>query len=622
MSLKCHYNPLFKRFANESFCSSFRHLPRTALLAFALVAMLVITGAVMYAGELGHAPVPNPMLYQLTDDTRLILRLATSTLLPGYAYAQVPDSPAPFITIWEATTTDKTITIPVGGAAGTYAVSWGDGTTSTHTTDATHAYRVAGNYTVSITGDFTRIYMNRDSDNAQKLQSIVQWGDIQWKSMNRAFNGASNMTYSASDRPDLSAVTDMSEMFQNAASFNGDISNWNVSSVTDMYRMFAYADSFNQDISGWDTSSVTDMYRMFAYADSFNQDISGWDTSSVTDMSKMFTNADAFNQTLSIWNTSSVTDMSGMFWDNALFNQDISGWDTSSVTDMSEMFQNAASFNGTISGWDTSSVTNMGGMFSSAIDFNQDISSWNTSSTTTMYNMFLNAPSFNQDISGWDTSSVTNMGRMFFSATSFNQDISGWDTSRVTDMSWMFAIAPSFNQDISNWDVSEVTDMASMFHISTTFDQNLGPWYIVLDDTVIHTDDDTRTVGNIGAQNSFLGGHMPEYMIGTGWDSENFELDGTTMRLTVPPYSETYIVNVTSTGDFGTNNHEIVYVTMALSTDFITTWNALVSDRSITIPVGGATGTYTVDWGTAPSAPMSQGTRHTRMIVPASTLSA
>ncbi len=48
------------------------------------------------------------------------------------------------------------------------------------------------------------------------------------------------------------------------ASFNGDISDWDVSDVTDMSGMFSDADSFNGDISDWDVSNVTDMSHMFS----------------------------------------------------------------------------------------------------------------------------------------------------------------------------------------------------------------------------------------------------------------------------------------------------------------------------------------------------------------------
>ena len=103
------------------------------------------------------------------------------------------------------------------------------------------------------------------------------------------------------ERAATSNVTDMSFMFQNATSFNSDISSWDVSNVTNMRSMFNGATSFNQDISSWDVSNVTSMSFMFSDATSFNQDISSWDVSNVTYMGGMFYNAKAFNQDLSQW---------------------------------------------------------------------------------------------------------------------------------------------------------------------------------------------------------------------------------------------------------------------------------------------------------------------------------
>jgi uncharacterized protein (TIGR02145 family) len=178
----------------------------------------------------------------------------------------------------------------------------------------------------------------------------------------------------------------------------GHISNWDVSSVTDMSQMFREASSFNGDISSWDVSSVTDMQSMFHSANSFNADISSWDVSSVTNMGSMFTFATQF---LSL---------------------DISSWDVSSVTNMGQMFYGAWNFNGDISSWDVSSVTNMGQMFYFAPNFNGDISSWDVSSVTDMSYMFREAPNFNGDISSWDVSSVTDMSGMFDNAMSLSEE--------------------------------------------------------------------------------------------------------------------------------------------------------------------------------------------------------
>ena len=333
------------------------------------------------------------------------------------------------------------ITIPTNPAFTNYSytVDWGDGNMDTGLTDdATHTYATSGTYTVSITGTFLAIYFNNGGD-GNKIRTIKQWGTNPWASMTNAFAGCSNLNIElGAGNPVLSSVTDMSDMFENAAAFNGDLSRWDVSSVTNMEEMFLFATTFNSDISGWDVSSVTDMSHMFQSATAFNQDLSGWNVSKVTTMHRMFQFAAVFNQDLSDWDVSSVTDMDDMFEDAAAFNGDLSDWDVSSVTDMSDMFQGAAAFNGDLSRWDVSSVTYMGGIFSGAAAFNQDLSGWDVSSVTVMEEMFDGAAAFNSDLSDWDVSSVTDMSEMFEDAAAFNSDLSDWDVSSVTTMSRMF----------------------------------------------------------------------------------------------------------------------------------------------------------------------------------------
>ncbi len=70
---------------------------------------------------------------------------------------------------------------------------------------------------------------------------------------------------------DTSEETDMSRLFYNNATFNGDISKWNTSSVTDMKHIFSGAISFNQPLNTWNTLSVTNMRAMFYGATEFNQ---------------------------------------------------------------------------------------------------------------------------------------------------------------------------------------------------------------------------------------------------------------------------------------------------------------------------------------------------------------
>ena len=69
------------------------------------------------------------------------------------------------------------------------------------------------------------------------------------------------------------------------AYLNGDLEDielWDVSNVTSIYRLFQDATEFNQDISNWDVSNVTNVGFMFYNATSFNQPIGNWDITNIT----------------------------------------------------------------------------------------------------------------------------------------------------------------------------------------------------------------------------------------------------------------------------------------------------------------------------------------------------
>ena len=370
-----------------------------------------------------------------------------------------------FVTTWNTSNpgsdNNTTITIPTySGDTYNYNVDWGDGNTDTGDTgNATHSYTTAGTYTVSITGTFPRIYFDGGGD-GQKIMSVDQWGTNTWDSMASAFVGCSNLNFDATDTPDLSNVTDMSGMFDNATSFNSNIDNWNVSNVTDMSAMFYLASSFNQPLDNWNVSNVTDMGSMFNDDGQFNQDLSSWNTSNVTDMRYMFWGT-PFNQPLDSWNVSNVTDMSDMFEGDRSFNQPLDSWNVGDVTDMAYMFNAANSFDQPLNSWNVSNVIDMYGMFSGDFSFNQPLDSWNVSNVTDMGCMFFDN-SFNQPLSSWNVSNVTDMSGMFEDNTAFNQSLSSWNVGNVTSMDSMFSYS-SFDQDISNWDISNVRNMQYMF---------------------------------------------------------------------------------------------------------------------------------------------------------------
>ncbi len=228
-------------------------------------------------------------------------------------------------------------------------------------------------------------------------------------------------------------VADKEELSEkiNAAMLDiGDSPNLNnieTCNITDMSELFKLYATFNGDITEWDVSNVTTMRWMFAGASVFNQDIGSWDVSNVKDMDHMFMYTSAFNQYIGEWNVSNVVYMQGMFRNTSAFNRDIGDWNVESVIDMSSMFNAAKAFNQNISGWNLESVQKIDYMFSETDAFNQNIAPWNVSNILTMSYMFNGATAFNQDISAWDISSVSDMKKMFKDAKTFCADLSAWE---------------------------------------------------------------------------------------------------------------------------------------------------------------------------------------------------
>ncbi len=504
----------------------------------------------------------------------------------------IQSSFAQFITTWKTdntgTSNDNQITIPTEGSGYDYIVDWGDGIIDSAVVgDITHTYSSIDTFTVSITGDFPRIYFN-DSGDEQKILSVEQWGTNSWQSMAYAFMGASNLVINATDNPNLSSVSDMSWMFYDAISFNQDIGDWDVSNVTNMFRMFYGAISFNQDIGDWDVSNVINMSGLFKDATSFNQDIGDWDVSNVTNMLAMLAFTTSFNQDIGDWNVSNVTNMFGLFSSATSFNQDIGDWDVSNVTTTKSMFNDATSFNQDIGDWDVDSVRNMVAMFHHAISFNQDIGDWDVSNVTDMQMLFDLATSFNQDIGDWNVDSVRNMAKMFYYATSFNKDIGNWDVSNVIRMDQMFFNASSFNQNIGSWNTGDVTNMYNMFHNASSFNQDISEW-------------DVSNVTDM--EYMFLGAKLSSANYDSllvGWNSQLLQ-SNVNFNAGYSKYCSQDAINARnnminsynwSISDGGQDCSENL---------FITTWKTdnpgISNNNQITIPTTGSGYDYIVDWG-------------------------
>lgn len=234
----------------------------------------------------------------------------------------------------------------------------------------------AGDYRVRVYGGFGSLkglYMDNNTSlfDHQKLLKVEQWGNTEWEKLKHAFYKAENMDVTATDKPNLNTVTDISYMFAYCYKLqygNGLINNWNVAGITNMQGLFSNAVLFNQNIGNWNTESVTNMSFMFERANAFNKEIDSWDVGKVVDMNSMFYYANSFNRPLNSWNVSKVTNMKSMFYRAEKFNQSLEDWTLKALSSAESMFDYSGvdcfNYSTTLVGWannnNTSNDVNLG----------------------------------------------------------------------------------------------------------------------------------------------------------------------------------------------------------------------------------------------------------------------
>ena len=336
---------------------------------------------------------------------------------------------------------------------------------------------------------------------------------------------------------DVSEVEKFTGAFQNAVSFNQDLSAWDTSNAQDFRSTFSGATLFNSDLSLWNTENVTNMADMFSYTQNFNQDLGEWNVSNVTNMTRTFKQASVFYYDISGWcvekigsepkdfatdsplntkadwkpqwglcpsiregrlyltsgtlkvelkfigNGGYVIDPLGArkeYQKNVTYNED---WTQAGTYEISMDTCTTLKFeNSTDADFDfhpefyTGELTSLSKMFRQCRLFNGDISNWKFKpGVSSLMEMFYNCQNFNGDLSNWDTSNFRTLRGTFGRCTKIGEmGIERWDTSSATDMQYCFEFNPAFNVDVSGWDVSKVTRAESMFKGCTNMNLNLS----------------------------------------------------------------------------------------------------------------------------------------------------
>ena len=426
------------------------------------------------------------------------------------------------------------------------------------------------------TGGIKQFYVNNGGSKLQFVD-LKQWGQANFTNF-VSFRLATKTRITAGDNLKFSGSS-LATLLQQAFVANPpSINNWDVSTVTNITSAFLDALSFNQDLNNWDTSSQRSgqsapgivMSNVFNGASAFNGNITNWFTGKLVTGLNFLTKAFVFNQDISTKKILAANSPTGV---------EYVAWDVSNCTTFSQFFYRASAFNQDIGNWNiggnpSTTAVSCYRMFRSATSFNQDIYTKAISAAA--------SPTGSAYVA-WDMSKVNDMEYMFSEGGSaFNGDINNWDTSSVVDMQYMFQQASIFNQDISTksisaaasptgsayiaWDVSSVLNFQRMFRKTFLFNKNLRSWNLNSSVTNMTNMFETTTAMNGAAYTDTIVGWVVKHNIGT-YAPNNINMG------TSPTFDNTRTQNTDNDGT--TTDYSTLY-----GTDWPGTWTEAGSARS------------------------------------------
>ena len=142
----------------------------------------------------------------------------------------------------------------------TVDVDWGDGNTDTITTynqaETLHTYSASGIYTIKI-ANVVNGWKVANAGDKNKINVVSNCGQLNINT-SLAFQGCSNMTWTATDAPTISSTT-LAGTFRECTAFDGNINNWDVSGVENFFAFLYLANLFTGALDNWDIGSVTQL---------------------------------------------------------------------------------------------------------------------------------------------------------------------------------------------------------------------------------------------------------------------------------------------------------------------------------------------------------------------------
>jgi surface protein len=312
-------------------------------------------------------------------------------------------------------------------------------------------------------------------------------------------------------------VKNMSAMFQDAISFNGNISSWDTFMVKNMSAMFRDATSFNKNISSWNTVNVTNMDYMFFGATKFSYNISNWIISNNPSHAYFNSNPSTFYTPfitknefiIEIIYTGTIPDYT--YINNPILNNDSSFFYYVMTIDTTYHYDNkiivtikyafydnmitndGLTFNNNTFFQNNSNISNInikqfgnipfsrsGNQLSNLLNLSIQTSDTPRILPNTSFNSMFKYTKFNivsSPINSWAIYNVIDMTSMFQNSWNFNAYINDWILNNVKSMKNMFNGSMNTNPYFVDWELLVIQDMSYMF-ANSNFNGNIKDWKI------------------------------------------------------------------------------------------------------------------------------------------------
>jgi surface protein len=247
-----------------------------------------------------------------------------------------------FVSCWQTIGSDNKITLPTNnGIDVNLLIDWGDGSDLENITGnvkATHTYKTAGIYTISIAGNL-KSWVSSNVEGATLIE-VKNLGDCEWENLWYSFANCFDLKKFNSGTCNTSNVSSISEMFIRCHNIKELTLNIDTSNVNDMSGTFSELYSLERlDLSSFNTANVLYMGHMFSEMHSLESlNIKSFNTEKVLCMTAMFSQLNLDYLDLSNFNTRNCKTMERMFQDSSFKNLNLSNFKTEKAQNFIEMF--------------------------------------------------------------------------------------------------------------------------------------------------------------------------------------------------------------------------------------------------------------------------------------------